>query len=290
VLVAFAYWLFDKRQVDYAVIEVGLGGLLDGTNVVSRTDKICVITDIGMDHVDVLGDTLAKIAAQKAGIIHDHNDVFMNEQPKEVLDVITQIARDHHASLHIQSARVDDRLGDLPVFQQRNFQLALSVVEHITGDVSEDALTQALQTYIPGRMEVITHHGKTLVMDGAHNEQKIRALVAAMKQKFADQTVTLLVSFGQNKQTSVLESLELLHELGSSIIITQFDHAQDEVRTSIDVATLADYARQAGFKEVSIEPDQANALNVLVEKTSDIGLIAGSFYLIENYKNSVFVK
>jgi dihydrofolate synthase/folylpolyglutamate synthase len=287
VLVAFAYWLFDIRQVEYAVIEVGLGGLLDGTNVVTRADKICVITDIGMDHVEVLGDTLAKIAAQKAGIIHDHNEVFMNQQPAEVQDVIEHAAQDHQATVHVQPSGSDDRLSDLPVFQQRNFQLALGVSTHITGVVSNEVITRAVQTYIPGRMEVVTYRGKTLVMDGAHNEQKIRALVTAMKQKFPDASVTLLVSFGQNKQTSVLKSLEILRELGSSIIITQFDHAQDEVRSSIDVDTLAQYARDAGFESVSIEANQEKAFNILAAQTSGIGLIAGSFYLIENYKNTI---
>jgi dihydrofolate synthase / folylpolyglutamate synthase len=287
VLVAFAYWLFDKRKVEYAVIEVGLGGLLDGTNVVSRADKICVITDIGMDHVEVLGDTLGKIAAQKAGIIHDHNTVFIYTQPNEVMDVVAQAAHTHDASVYIQESHGDDRLRDLPVFQQRNFQLALSVATHVAGTIANSVLEHVLHTYIPGRMEVVTYQGRTLVMDGAHNEQKIRALVTAMKQKYSDQTISLLVSFGQNKQSSVLQSLELLRELSPSIIITQFDHAQDEVRTSIGVDTLVHYARDAGFESIVTEPDQSKALDMLVQQQSDIGLIAGSFYLVENYKNTL---
>ena len=67
-LIAFAFWQFAQEKVDYAVIEVGLGGLLDGTNVIERSDKVCVIADIGLDHVAVLGNSLAGIAAQKAGI------------------------------------------------------------------------------------------------------------------------------------------------------------------------------------------------------------------------------
>lgn len=287
VLVAFAYWLFDTRKVDYAVIEVGLGGLLDGTNVVSRPDKIGVITDIGFDHMEVLGDTLSKIATQKAGIIHDHNEVFLNQQEMDVLDVVERAAQDHDATVHVQRPHVDNRLDSLPVFQQRNFQLALSVVEHIVGPVSQDILTRALHTYIPGRMEIISYQGKTLVLDGAHNEQKVRALVEAMKQKFPNQSMTLLVSFGLNKQTSVLKSLELLRELSPSIIITQFNHAQDEVRTSIDVNTLAEHARYAGFESISTESDQAKALEMLAKRDTDIGLIAGSFYLLENYKNTL---
>jgi dihydrofolate synthase/folylpolyglutamate synthase len=286
VLVAFAYWLFDRRGVDYAVVEVGLGGLLDGTNVVTRPDKICVITDIGMDHVEVLGDTLGKIAAQKAGIIHDDNQVFMNTQSDEVMDVIERTVSDHHATLHALHSVQDERFRELPVFQQRNFGLALSVVEAICA-VDAKVVDHALRTYIPGRMEIVSRGDKTLVMDGAHNEQKIRALVDAMKHTFPDQTVALLVSFGQNKQTSVVKSLELLHRLGSSIIITQFDHAQDEVRTSMDAQKLAAYAKDAGFTSVVIESDQRRALDLLEKSDATVGLIAGSFYLIENYKQSI---
>ncbi len=67
-LIGFVYWELARRRVDYAVIEVGLGGLLDGTNVVRRADKVCVITDIGLDHMNVLGHSLPEIAAQKPAL------------------------------------------------------------------------------------------------------------------------------------------------------------------------------------------------------------------------------
>ncbi len=285
-LVAFSYWLFDKRQVDYAVVEVGLGGLLDGTNVVTRPDKICVITDIGLDHVEVLGKTLAEIAAQKAGIIHDGNEVFLHAQSDEVMSVVQNSALQHKATIHVVDGSDEGQFEQLPAFQRRNFSLALGVATHVAGSVSQHVVSEGLKTYIPGRMEVTSWHGKTLVMDGAHNEQKIQALVSAMREKFPAQTIALLVSFGQNKQASVLESLRLLRQLGSSIIITQFDHAQDEVRSSLNVDELADYAKQAGFETVLTEPHQQKALDMLEESNADVGLVTGSFYLIENYKNS----
>jgi dihydrofolate synthase/folylpolyglutamate synthase len=69
VMMVFALWVFDKSNVDYAVVETGLGGLHDSSNICRRTDKICIITDIGVDHTHVLGDTIEKIATHKAGII-----------------------------------------------------------------------------------------------------------------------------------------------------------------------------------------------------------------------------
>ena len=288
VLVAFSYWEFHKKQVDYAVVEVGLGGLLDGTNVVTRSDKVCVITDIGLDHVDVLGDTVAKIAAQKAGIIQLGNTVFTNKQSPEIIDVFQTVANKKHATLHIIEPRINAELDYLPTFQQRNFALAEQVIRVMTGkDLTDQQVQKAAHAYIPARMEIISYKGKTLVMDGAHNEQKITALVEAMKQRFQNQSMTLLVSFGQNKQSSVKESLEILRQLGTDVIITTFKKGQDEIRLSMDTNQLAAFAKQAGFTTVTTEPDQLKALDLLVKSPEKVGLIAGSFYLLESYRSDI---
>ncbi|TAL14687.1 hypothetical protein EPN95_02170 [Patescibacteria group bacterium] len=289
VLVAFSYWVFHKKQIDYAVVEVGLGGLLDGTNVVTRADKVCVITDIGLDHVDVLGDTLAKIAAQKAGIIQTGNTVFVNQQSPEIIDVIRAAANKKQATLHLIEPEQDSTLDYLPKFQQRNFSLAREVISDTIGhQLTTEQIQNAAHAYIPARMEIVSYQGKTLVMDGAHNEQKITALVQAMKQQFPNESVALLVSFGQNKQSSVQKSLEILHELGNDVIITTFKKGQDEIRLSMDIDELAEYAKMAGFVSVVVEPDQYKALELLKQSDHKIGLIAGSFYLLESYRPTIF--
>ncbi|MDB5166985.1 MAG: Bifunctional protein FolC [Candidatus Saccharibacteria bacterium] len=290
VLVAFSYWEFHKKQVDYAVVEVGLGGLLDGTNVVNRADKVCVITDIGLDHVDVLGDTLDKIAAQKAGIIQTSNTVFINKQPSEIMDVIRETVVKKQAELNVVEQQLNSGLEYLPTFQQRNFSLAVHVITTtIDKTLTDSQIQEAAHAYIPARMEIVSYRGKTLVMDGAHNEQKITALVQAMKQRFPDQSIGLLVSFGQNKQSSVKESFEILRQLGDAVIITTFKKGQDEIRLSMDIDELAEFAKQAGFTNVTTEPDQLKALNLLEQSNNAIGLIAGSFYLLESYRPHIFI-
>lgn len=291
-MVAFAYWLFHKRGVDYAVVEVGLGGLLDGTNVVTRSDKICVITDIGFDHVEILGDTLAKIAAQKAGIIQQGNDVFMYEQSDEVMNVVNQVCQTKDARLHTIQPDKGNAHADLPPFQIRNFFLAETVVEFTLkrdgkADISDSQEEKASLVHIPGRMDVQLYQGKTLIMDGAHNEQKITALVEAVKAQFGNQDITILVAFGQNKQTSVAKSLSLLHQLGSSIIVTQFTKGQDEVRQAINPNELSDLAKRAGFTTITVEPDPLKALKLLEISQTSVNLIAGSFYLLENYRDII---
>lgn len=298
ILVAFSYWLFDKRGVEYAVVEVGLGGLVDGTNVIERQDKVCIITDIGLDHTNILGKTLGEIAFQKAGIITSTNTVFINVQPQEVMTVIEQTSRSKHARLHILSGEISHdeySLSKLPLFQQRNLMLALAAVnyvclrDHVTS-VSTSAVQQAAKVYIPGRMEVMQYGKKILVLDGSHNEQKISALVEGMTKQFADTKITLLVSFGANKDPSVEASLTLLRQLGSKVIITQFDSRQDEVRVPIESQRLAKYAEQAGFLTITVEPNPVKALDILVKDNSAIGLVTGSFYVLNRIREIVFEK
>jgi dihydrofolate synthase/folylpolyglutamate synthase len=295
VLVAFAYWTFYKRRVDYAVIEVGLGGLLDGTNVVDRPDKVCVITDIGFDHVDILGDTLVKIATQKAGIIHASNEVFIHDQSREVMEVVEEVSRANHAMLHVIGPETMDETANLPTFQQRNLQLASRVVAFVLKHEGHAALTEnqvneASQVYNPVRMEIVLYLGKTIVMDGAHNEQKISALVYAMEQRFPGQTINLLVSFGQNKQASVQQSLKLLRRLSPSIILTRFAQGQDEIRIAMDPDELANYAKKTGFTSVITESEPLKALKLLQNSDTNVSLITGSLYLLENFREIVLAK
>lgn len=287
VMVAFAYWLFDKRRVEYGVVEVGLGGLLDGTNVVNRTDKVCVIADIGMDHTNVLGNTISEIAHQKGGIITEGNHVFMNSQDNVVKDVVRGTCQAKNANLVVIKPRSDKLLSELPLFQRRNFALANRVASYvlerdygqvITSKIKDKALT----VYIPGRMEVVKYMGKELILDGSHNEQKIGALVESVKSRYPDQRIPALVSFGKLKESTVQANLQLIKTISNDIILTQFKKGQDEVRLPIDADRLADYAKQAGFKSISIERDPIIALAKLMKEDASVCLVTGSLYLLSD--------
>lgn len=292
ILVAFAYWLFYKRQVEYTVVEVGLGGLLDATNVINRSDKVCVITDIGLDHLEVLGNTIDAIAWQKAGIIGPRNTVIMHRQDIAVVTVIETKARAKGADLHIVEPNLptdDDRVVSLPLFQRRNFHLALQAVDCVLNRddsrlIFESEIKAASGVYIPARMEIVPSGDKTIILDGSHNEQKIGALVESLQQQFPATPMALLVSFGKNKQSSAADSLKLLRSLGSTIVITRFEKGQDTVGASIDSEILATYAKAAGFKTVIVELQPQRALRLLQDDPATIGLITGSFYLLNHFR------
>lgn len=289
IMMAFAFWLFNKMKVDYAVVEVGCGGLLDGTNVIDRDDKVCIITDIGFDHTDLLGKTLDKIASQKAGIIKPKNAVFTYQQSKEVTDVIMKKSKDVNADLHIIDSPLQTDSNLPALFQQRNFNLALNAIEYVIkrdngNKLTKEILRNASNVYIPARMEIISYHNKKIILDGSHNEQKIGGLVDSIQQKFPTTSMAILVSFGAKKQTSVLPSLKLLRQLSTTIIITRFDKGQDEVGDSIDPEELALHAKEAGFETIIIEPKPLKALRLLVKNEAEIGLITGSFYLLNHIR------
>ncbi|RWZ78410.1 MAG: hypothetical protein EOT05_01465 [Candidatus Microsaccharimonas sossegonensis] len=285
VLVAFSFWLFEKHKVNYAVIEVGLGGLLDGTNVIHRKDKICIITDIGYDHTEILGNTLKEIASQKAGIIYESNHVFMHAQDPEIMSVINEKSLQEKATLVIVSnnsmLNALDAYKKLPDFQQRNFSLAYAAIENIMKTSSD--ITAALNTYIPARMEAIEWSGKTIVLDGSHNEQKLAALVKAMKHTYKGKPLVIVASFGKNKAASLTDNLKILRKISSHIIITKFDVGQDEIRTAIDSKTIGSIAKEFGFMtEIQAEP--SDAFRYALTQNEPIILVTGSFYLLNHIR------
>ncbi len=286
-LVAFAYWYFAKVDVDYAVVEVGLGGLLDGTNVIKRPDKICVITDIGLDHTQILGDTLAKITIQKAGIIQDHNHVFMYHQPVSVKNEVINRAEVFHATLHYIEQPPDRELpAQLPAFQKRNWNLAKEVCEFIFSGSGVKPFTakqwfKTADITIPGRLETISYKDKLIVMDGAHNSQKMKTLIQSTRAKYPHVRPVVLLAVGSNKDLHLEIMTKELEDFASFVVITKFGKSQDSPRHPIEPAKIA-----ANFKslEVSAEPNLAKALSKLLGRPEQIFLITGSLYLISEVR------
>ena len=281
-LYGFAYWEFARQGVEYIVVEVGMGGLLDATNVMRRADKICVITDIGLDHTKSLGGTIQSIAAHKAGIILQNNAVFTYKQDAPVMNVIQATSRQKQADLHIIDALTDAEREDLPLFQQRNFGLAQAAVTFALERFDGTTLTQkmlqtAVATAIPGRMETLEIHDHTVVLDGAHNPQKLRAMRESMQKRFGNEPIAALVAFSGKGERSLEELLAELQSLVEMVIITEL---QDDIlhmsRPAAEVAAVCD---SLGIK-YSVADDQLTGVTSLLERPERVLLITGSLYLI----------
>lgn len=292
VMVAFAFWVFVREEVDYAVVEVGLGGLGDATNVIDRADKICVITDIGFDHMQVLGETITKIARQKAGIIQRQNHVFMMEQSFNVVDVVEEVAANKYATMHVINPQTLGFLSSMPPFARRNWQLARAVLEYITErdglkPLPLAAMTKTTHLTIPARMEVVEYKGKAIILDGSHNQQKLTALVEGLQQKYKGQKFAFLLSFVQNKSEVLQEAVAAIVPVANSVIVTSFVTQQDFRHDSLQTDTVVGALNKAGITNVKVEPKPKAALKALIECPEPVLVITGSFYLLNHIRPEV---
>lgn len=279
VVVAFIYWYFAKSMVDYAVVEVGLGGLKDGTNVVTRPDKVCVITDIGLDHVGVLGDSLAEIATQKIGIVQSGNAVFTYEQADEVMQVYRAAADKQQAKLYIIDKPTFET-SNIPRYQQRNWHLAREVYSFLQKrdnlkNLTKQVLNQTKQISIPARMDTATVNGKTLIMDGAHNAQKMSAFITSFKKLYPDVKPAVLIGVKAGREYE--ELVPLLKPFAARIITTSFTSSQDLPIKSMDAHELA---LAFGINKAVAIPDNRQALKKLLSCPEKTLVITGSFYLL----------
>ncbi|HEL1597632.1 TPA: bifunctional folylpolyglutamate synthase/dihydrofolate synthase [Streptococcus suis] len=235
VLIMFLY--FQDQQLDVALVEVGIGGLLDTTNVVAPA--LSIITSIGMDHQDLLGSTLREIAEQKAGIIKENVPVVLGPLSPETTVICRQIAQDKQASVHQfgqeftykagQFSNTDIDLSELVLglaghHQEENAAVALQTfllyMTNIQKDIQPQLIQQALaQTSWPGRLELVAQEPK-IYLDGAHNVPAIERLVEFIQVQ--DETVTILFSALRRKDFQ--EMLELLEEKSphTPLVLTSF--------------------------------------------------------------------
>ncbi|MGH2923662.1 MAG: bifunctional folylpolyglutamate synthase/dihydrofolate synthase, partial [Solirubrobacterales bacterium] len=183
-LTAAAFLAFAEARVEWAVIEAGLGGRLDATNVIPS--QLTVLTSVGLDHTEWLGDTLEQIAAEKLAVLRHHSRLVIGEVPAAVEPVIGQVLRDTNAQL--ATTNIVEAYGysvgeidPIPGYQRDNMALAAWAVRQILGETGVDpSLLQAEgRLPIPGRAELIPGDPPA-VYDAAHNPDGARALAASL--------------------------------------------------------------------------------------------------------------
>lgn len=287
-IIAFSYWVFAKEQVDYAVVETGLGGLHDATNVVNRRDKLCILTDIGFDHMHILGNTLGAIAHQKAGIIHEGNIVLMYDQSPEVMQVVRYyVSQQEEAELltfqqeRLTTAFNGELVPHMPMFQKRNWLLAFAAFKYLAqrdgfADLSPQQYVESMTVQVPARMQTKVISGKKIILDGAHNAQKMQALVESYRAEYGNATATILMALKEGKEAN--DIAPLLATIAGTVIITRFEHTQDMPIQSQDPEVVAQIFAQYGM-QASVEQDSETAYKK-ARTESDILIITGSFYFI----------
>jgi dihydrofolate synthase / folylpolyglutamate synthase len=198
-LTAAAFHALAAAGVEVAVIEAGLGGRYDATNVIPS--KVQVLTSVGLDHTRWLGDTIEEIAGEKLAVVRDHATlVIPPDLPEEAMVVVDQVVASKHASLIRAERDLGIALAARGLFQRHNFALAVATAEAVLGrPLDQTSLTDAAASItVPGRMEVVGED-PLVILDGAHNPAGMAALAEALPEVVGDRPVTAVVSILDDK-------------------------------------------------------------------------------------------
>ncbi|KAF1303765.1 bifunctional folylpolyglutamate synthase/dihydrofolate synthase [Candidatus Enterococcus willemsii] len=305
VLTAMAFVYYAEQQVDVAIIEVGLGGLLDSTNVISP--MLTAITTIGMDHMDILGDTLEEIAEQKAGIIKEGIPVVTGNIQEKALRVINRIAEQKHAEVHrfdqayqVTYKHPDAQWGEVFDFYNESgrlpelktsllgkhqvenagvaIQLFYLYCQTVKIPFQEKNVREGLKrTFWPARMERISEE-PLVILDGAHNEHAIKRLVENIKQEFSNYRIHILFSALETKEISTMIH-QLLELPNANIYLTSFDYPK--------ALRLEKNYQKIDEKRIQIASLWQFGLADILEKAEEdsLVLVTGSLYFVSEVRN-----
>jgi dihydrofolate synthase / folylpolyglutamate synthase len=288
------FWWFAERQVDIAVVEVGAGGRFDTTNVIEPI--VSVITSVGLDHLVTLGPTIADIAWHKAGIIKPGTTVVIGDLPAQALAVIAAEAERVSADL-IHPGTLGASLPALTPeprgFQQRNASIATAVAR-VLGQrgfpVSESAISVGIGSpRLPGRLEWMPATIDPAVwIDGAHNEDKLLALICEAMHRFGEGPLPVMV-LGMLRSKDPSPILAKLGSATSSIVITEPSVRGKE---SLPADALAGAVKASGFAgaiHVELQPDAAvRHAEAIARHVGAAVLVTGSMYLAGHVRRRWF--
>ena len=303
IMTAIAYDYFASEKVDVSIMEVGMGGLLDSTNVCQPI--LTGITTIGLDHVALLGNTLEAIAEQKAGIIKQGIPLVTGHIAPEALAVIDRVAAGKDApriiygknyqvshQVSVGTGEVFDytsplrqgrfHTGLLGLHQVENAGMALALLDTFCQETGRelpenDIVAQALEgTSWPGRLEIVSRE-PLMILDGAHNPHAIKALLATLEERFTDYHKKIL--FTCIKTKALEDMLDLLERVpDAKLTLTHFD---DSRATDEDVLKATAHSRNLNYQDWQEFLDQQLTED---EEKKTVRIITGSLYFLSQVR------
>ena len=309
-LTVLAFTHFERKGADFQVLEAGMGGRLDATNVI--TPEVSIITSISFDHMQALGHTLSEIASEKAGIIKPGCPVVTSPQPDEAARVIENTCQRHGVELirvgrdvtwqslgfnfDRQQLRVEGRLGgyELAIPLLGHYQLvnaatavaALEVLAEKGFNISKDSITRGLaRVSWPGRFQILSHH-PVIVVDGAHNPAGAGRLRESLEQYFHPDRAILVIGTSSDKDISgIADELATLFKrvivtcarhpraMAPAVVVAAFDRYGLEAEVIDDVATaLSRAVALAGDRDLICVTGSLFVVAEAIERVSSAGL------------------
>lgn len=280
--VALAFQFFAQENCDYAVIEVGIGGEHDKTNVI--IPEVSVITTIGLDHEKIIGPTLKDIAKEKSGIIKSNRPVVLGNVPQDVLEILLNKAQSENSKsfllgrdfqikimpdmIEYQDSKNIYNFALRPLVEAYDIGVAVQAIQLLQLDLDRKKIEEAInETRIPGRYDVI-QTSPEIIVDGAHNLQAMENLLNLVRKKKKGQIYVLL---GMMKDKDLGPVTKLFKD--EKVTLTRIDYPR--------AARLEDFPKEAQ-KEFEYKEDFEEAYTSLKKKlqADDMLLVTGSFYLV----------
>jgi dihydrofolate synthase / folylpolyglutamate synthase len=273
-LTAAAYHELARRGVEMAVIEAGLGGRFDATNVIPS--KVQVLTSVSLEHTRWLGPTLSDIAREKLAVVHDHGTLVLGPLEAEARAVAEQVAVERRAHL-LDADPISLDLGAAGRFQRINFGLAAAAAEAFLGRPLEDGAVRAAatETLVPGRLEPVAERPLTL-FDGAHNPSGANALADSLPDVVGERRPRVAV-VGVLEDKDAAGMLETLLPHFDAVVFTHPTNPR-----ALSPATLVTLAEKLGGPPAETVPEPRAAVSRARELAGADGavLATGSIYLI----------
>ena len=293
VMTALMFKYFYDKKVDVCVVETGLGGKLDSTNIVKKPIA-CLITTISMDHTNILGNTIEEIAQNKAGIIKEDVPVFIYPQEKSALDVITKEADEKNAKIFdfkFDEIKIENEneifnefdfrsykniktslIGEVQIYNACN---AINLLDYFKDEFNiskEDIRKGIFESKNPGRLQIISKNPKVLI-DGSHNKESIDALINSLKNFHYDK---LIVGFSVLKDKDYEYIIEKLSDLADQIVITSVDNPRAFEIDELEKIVKEKFLNVRGFKDIKKAYDYTKSK----AGYNDLVLWCGSLYLV----------
>ena len=303
---AICFKYFFEKKVEVAVIETGLGGRLDATNIVKKP-LLSVITNISADHKDILGNSLKKIALEKAGIIKKNSITVCGEKNKKIRQIIQDYALSinslfyssdnvklikkgffyEYKGLNIDIKNIKN--PNLALYQNENLKLAILAAEIIYKyysdalkfNLNEELLKSAVIKFKnEGRFEIIKYKNNDIILDGAHNPDGIKKLILSLKKIFPKNNFVIIFAVMKDKDYNAI--LKRLSILGGKIIFTGL-RGNERALDAKELKKIS--ADNKYFKEIFISDGIEESLEMAlkIKSAGDIILICGSLYLIGEF-------
>lgn len=294
IVTAIAFYYYYEQAVDYLVLEVGMGGRFDATNVIRPL--LSVITSISLDHIDYLGDTLGKIAYEKAGIIKENIPLVLYPQEKEAESVIEEVAASNNALVYkvnsdqikIKETSLEGQTFEIPEFGELKTSLigehqvknaftaftAISLLRKNGVKLEDEAIRRGIEnTRWAGRLELMKKN-PTIIIDGAHNEEGAQALGRAIDDYMGDKNIKLVLGMLSDKDVDKVTSILVPRVKRVIATVPDSDRAlsADELKAKI----------LKFEKEVISIPNISDAVDYSIKESNkdDVIIFAGSLYMI----------